>query len=188
MQGLYLLGYESGALHAKRQARSSCNGQLDWLVVADWFFTETALFWQAPDMKPEEINAEFFSCLLRSSTKRSVRSITPAVGFSGAKRLLNRPENVSLTLTSSMMLWAEIRRLYAAEGGACPDQVLKANFNYTIDGKPDLRALCWALNGYDVKTGRRCLVMGSSRPMARQLVVSGFSPATTTTTMHVWIP
>lgn len=34
--------------------------KLDWLLVADWFQTETSLFWCAPDMKPEEVQTEVY--------------------------------------------------------------------------------------------------------------------------------
>lgn len=137
------------AKHARRAM-----AKLDWLVVADWFFTETALFWQAPDMKPEEINTEVFF-LPAALIYEKIGSINNSGRWiQWREKAVEPPGECKSDFDIMMMLWAEIRRLYAAEGGACPDQVLKANFNYTIDGKPDLRALCWALNGYDVKTGR----------------------------------
>ena len=37
-----------------KHARKSM-AKLDWLVVADWFQTETSLFWAAPDMKAEDV-------------------------------------------------------------------------------------------------------------------------------------
>ena len=42
-----------------KHARNSM-AKLDWLVVTDWFFTETADFWRAPDMKPEEVKTECY--------------------------------------------------------------------------------------------------------------------------------
>ena len=80
-----------------------------------------------------------------------------------------------------MLLWKNIVELYKKEGGACPDQILKTNFDYTIDGKPDLRALCWALNGYTVGDGKLLKATASFRLTARPLAACGSSRATTTT-------
>ena len=50
-----------------------------------------------------------------------------------------------------MLIWEKLCELYRKEGGTCPDQILKTNMNYRINGKADLRALSWSLNGYTVK-------------------------------------
>ena len=60
-QGLLLLGHESDAIPPRTasNARHSM-ANLDWLVVADWFQTETSTFWEAPDMKPEDVKTEVY--------------------------------------------------------------------------------------------------------------------------------
>ena len=45
----------SNAKHARHAM-----AKLDWLLIADWFQTETSLFWCAQDMKPEEVRTEVY--------------------------------------------------------------------------------------------------------------------------------
>lgn len=68
------------------------------------------------------------------------------------EQAINPPGECKSDFEILSLLFERIQKLYREEGGACPDQVLKTHFSYKIDGKYDIRALCWALNGYDVNT------------------------------------
>lgn len=48
--------------HSTPNAKFARNAManLDWLVCADWFPTETATFWKAPDMDPAKIQTEVY--------------------------------------------------------------------------------------------------------------------------------
>lgn len=74
--------------------------KLDWLVVADWFLTETATFWEAPDMNPEEIQTEVYFLPAALIYEKRARLIIPVAGFSGERRRLNRRESASRTSRS----------------------------------------------------------------------------------------
>ena len=52
------------------------------------------------------------------------------------------------------MLWTKIVELYRKEGGVCPEAVLNVKWDYYVDGKIDPRPVSWALNGYEVATGK----------------------------------
>ena len=136
-----------------KHARQSM-AKLDWLVVTDWFYTETAEFWNAPDMKPEEIKTEcyFLPAALIFEKTGSINNSGRWIQW--REKSVEPPGECKSDFDQLMLLWGAIRSLYEKEGGACPDQILKTNMDYTIDGKPDIRALCWALNGYDVNTGK----------------------------------
>lgn len=143
-------------------AHSAANGthvrramaKLDWLVVADWFLTETALFWDAPDMKPEEIQTEvwFLPAALIYEKTGSINNSGRWIQW--REKAIEPPGECKSDFEMLSMLFERIQALYKAEGGACPDQVLKTHFSYKIDGKYDIRALCWALNGYTVADGK----------------------------------
>lgn len=141
-------------------AHSAANGahvrrsmaNLDWLLVADWFLTETATFWEAPDMDPEKINTEVFFLPAALIYEKTGSINNSGRWIQWREKAIEPPGECKSDFEMLSLLFERIRSLYEAEGGACPEQVLKANMRYMIDGKFDIRALCWALNGYDVKT------------------------------------
>lgn len=140
------------AANAKHVRHAMAN--LDWMVVADWFQTETSTFWEAPDMKPEDVKTEVYF-LPAALIYEKAGSINNSGRWMQWRQKAVEPAGEAKSDFEIMMdLWAHIRALYDKEGGACKDQILKANFDYTIDGKPDLRALCWAINGYECDSGR----------------------------------
>nr|WP_172135948.1 molybdopterin-dependent oxidoreductase [Adlercreutzia sp. ZJ473] len=136
------------APNASNVRRAMAN--LDWLVVADQVATESATFWKAPDMSPEEINTTvyFLPCALIYEK--------PGVILNSGRWLQYRYQAVEPWDEAKPdyemcdLLWTEICRLYEAEGGANPDPILKTKWDYYIDGKIDPRPVAWALNGYRV--------------------------------------
>lgn len=136
-----------------KHARNSM-AKLDWLVCADWFMTETATFWEAPDMDASKINTEVFFLPVALIYEKTGSINNSGRWIQWREKAIEPPGECKSDFEMMMLLWDEISALYRAEGGACPDQVLKANWNYRINGKADIRALCWALNGYDTKTGK----------------------------------
>lgn len=132
--------------------------KLDWLLVADWFQTETSLFWCAPDMKPEEVQTEVYF-LPAALIYEKIGSINNSGRWiQWREKAVEPPGECKSDFEMMMLIWDKLCELYRKEGGACPDQILKTNMNYRINGKADLRALCWALNGYTVKDQK--LILG----------------------------
>ena len=125
--------------------------KLDWLLVADWFQTETSLFWCAPDMKPEEVQTEVYF-LPAALIYEKIGSINNSGRWiQWREKAVEPPGECKSDFEMMMLIWEKLCELYRKEGGACPDQILKTNMNYRINGKADLRALSWSLNGYTVQ-------------------------------------
>ena len=125
--------------------------KLDWLLVADWFQTETSLFWCAPDMKPEEVQTEVYF-LPAALIYEKIGSINNSGRWiQWREKAVEPPGECKSDFEMMMLIWEKLCELYRKEGGACPDQILKTNMNYRINGKANLRALSWSLNGYTVK-------------------------------------
>lgn len=136
--------------------------KLDWLVVADQVITESATFWKAPDMKPEEIDTSvyFLPCALIYEK--------PGIIANSGRWLQWRYQAVEPWEEAKPdyemvdLLWKEVVRLYEEEGGANPDPILNTKWDYYVDGKIDPRPVAWALNGYNVK-GTECNTSSKSQ-------------------------
>lgn len=142
----------SSTANAKHARKAMAN--LDWLVVADWFLTETSTFWRAPDMKPEDVKTEVYF-LPAALIFEKVGSILNSGRWMQWRQKAVEPLGEAISdFEIIMKLQKRLVELYKEEGGPGAETILKANFDYHIDGKPDLRAVAWAMNGYDVRTGR----------------------------------
>lgn len=141
------------APNAGNVRRSMAN--LDWLVVADQVITESASFWNAPDMNPSEIDTTvyYLPCALIYEK--------PGIILNSGRWIQYRYQAVEPWDQAKPdyemcdLLWTAICDLYKKEGGANPDPILKTKWDYYVDGKIDPRPVAWALNGYRV-AGTEC--------------------------------
>ena len=141
------------APNAGNVRRSMAN--LDWLVVADQVITESASFWNAPDMNPSEIDTTvyYLPCALIYEK--------PGIILNSGRWIQYRYQAVEPWDQAKPdhemcdLLWTAICDLYKKEGGANPDPILKTKWDYYVDGKIDPRPVAWALNGYRI-AGTEC--------------------------------
>lgn len=159
--------------------------KLDWLVVADQVATESATFWKAPDMNPEEIDTTvyFLPCALIYEK--------PGIIANSGRWLQYRNKAVEPWDMAKPdyemcdLIWREVCRLYEEEGGANPDPILKTKWDYYVDGKIDPRPVAWALNGYRV-AGTECDTT-SAAPKTDLLPGYGGLKADGSTACAMWI-
>lgn len=141
------------APNAGNVRRSMAN--LDWLVVADQVITESASFWNAPDMNPSEIDTTvyYLPCALIYEK--------PGIILNSSRWIQYRYQAVEPWDQAKPdhemcdLLWTAICDLYKKEGSANPDPILKTKWDYYVDGKIDPRPVAWALNGYRI-AGTEC--------------------------------
>lgn len=154
MKGYFAWGMNPAHSTPNAKFAREAMSKLDWMVCADWFVTETASFWKAPDMKPEEIKTEVFF-LPAALIYEKIGSISNSGRWvQWRQQGILPPGECKSDFEIIELLFAKIRELYEKEGGVYPDPILKANMEYKIDGKYDLRAVCWAINGYTVNDGK----------------------------------
>ncbi len=154
MKGYFAWGMNPAHSTPNAKFARQAMANLDWMVCADWFVTETASFWKAPDMKPEDVKTEvyFLPAALIYEKTGSISNSGRWVQW--RQQGILPPGECKSDFEIIERLFAKIRELYEKEGGAYPDPILKANMDYRIDGKYDLRAVCWAINGYTVADGK----------------------------------
>lgn len=121
--------------------------KLDWMVVIDLWETETAAFWKRPGADPKAIQTEVFLLPAAAYTDRE-GSVTNSGRWVQWRHKATEPTGETrpdLWITNQIM--REVRRLYAAEGGAFPEPILNVAWNYG-DGTPDAEAIAREINGW----------------------------------------
>ena len=141
------------APNAGNVRRSMAN--LDWLVVADQVITESASFWNAPDMNPSEIDTTvyYLPCALIYEKPGIILNSSRWIQY--RYQAVEPWDQAKPDYEMCDLLWTAICDLYKKEGGANPDPILKTKWDYYVDGKIDPRPVAWALNGYRI-AGTEC--------------------------------
>ncbi len=121
---------------------------LDWLCVVDQVHTESATFWKAPDMNPEEIATEVYYLPCALIYEKIGTILNSGRWLQWRYKACEPYQEAKPDYEIVDLLWNEICRLYEEEGGANPDPILKTKWDYHVDGKIEPRMVTWALNGY----------------------------------------
>lgn len=182
------------APNAGNVRRSMAN--LDWLVVVDQVETESAGFWHAPDMNPEEIDTTvyFLPCALIYEKPGTIANSGRWLQW--RYQAVEPWDEAKPDLEICDLLWKEITRLYTEEAAdpatANPDPILKTKWDYYLDGKISVYPVCWALNGYrPASSDWSQLASGEAGALARGSVdlLSGYSEmaADGSTACAMWI-
>nr|WP_302392604.1 molybdopterin-dependent oxidoreductase [Eggerthella sinensis] len=145
------------APNASNVRRSMAN--LDWLVVADWVITESASFWNAPDMNPAEVNTTVYFLPAALIYEKPGIIVNSGRWLQWRYQAVEPWEEAKPDYEICDVLWKEIVDLYQQEGGANPGPIINTKWDYYVDGKIDPRPVAWALNGYkndgtDFKSGK----------------------------------
>lgn len=129
--------------------------KLDWLIVADWFETETASFWKAPGMDPSKVMTTVYMLPAALIYEKEGSLNNSGRWMQWRQKAVEPMGQCKSDFEILTRLFHRIAQLYKNEGGVNPEQVTKVNWNYrNPDGELDVKAVCHALNGYDTKSGK----------------------------------
>lgn len=128
--------------------------KLEWLVAVDWFETESATFWKAPDMDPATVETTVFMLPAALIYEKEGCIANSGRWLQWRYKALEPADEARADVEILTSLWKKFVELYSTEGGVNSDQILKTNWDYEVDGKGDARRAAQALNGYDVATGK----------------------------------
>ena len=153
IKGMFAWGQNPAVGGPMARAERKAMEQLDWLVTVDLFETETASFWQAPDVNPADIKTECF--LLPASYSYEKEG---TVTNSGRWIQYRWPAVDPLGQAQSDawiidQLVTAVQKLYR-QGGIFPDPVINCLWQYKQPGReePDIGAIALEINGYDTAT------------------------------------
>ena len=126
---------------------------LDWMVVADIWQTETANFWKRPGVNPADIKTEVFLLPALNSFEKE-GSVTNSSRWSQWRyKAADGPGAAQDDLWMMDYLARTLMDMYASEGGPNAEAITNLNWNYGLE-HPDVHAVAKEINGYDLTTGK----------------------------------
>jgi formate dehydrogenase major subunit len=126
---------------------------LDWMVVADIWHTETADFWKRPGVNPADIKTEVFLLPALNSFEKE-GSVTNSGRWSQWRyKAADGPGAALDDLWMLDYLARKLMDMYASEGGPNAEAITNLNWNYGLE-HPDVHAVAKEINGYDLTTGK----------------------------------
>jgi len=136
---------------------------LDWVVIGEVFHNETTDNWRRPGVDPKTIKTEVF---LLPSAYRAEKDGT--ISNSGRWHMWHYKAVEPLGMSRNMgemfvEMMNRVRGLYAKEGGAFPEPILKADYPETFDAE----AVARRINGFftaDAKVGDKDYKKGQLVP------------------------
>ena len=137
--------------------------RLKWKVVIDPFLLDSAEFWKAPDMKPEEIDTEVLYLPSTHWIERDGSFTNSGRWAQWKEKAIEPPAGVkSDTWILSELFW-RVKELYAKEGGAYHEPIRYMTWDYLNPRSPTLTELAKEINGRDLTTGKQLASFGQLR-------------------------
>jgi len=127
--------------------------QLDWMVVADMWHTETANFWHRPGVNPADIKTEVFLLPALNSFEKEGSITNSGRWMQWRYKCADGPGQAMDDLWMLDWLARKLRELYLNEGGPNAEAITQLNWNYGTE-HPDIHAVAKEINGYDLTTGK----------------------------------
>jgi len=153
IKGLFILGQNPAVGGPNSRMEKKAMENLDWLVAADLWETETANFWQGPEVTdPKKVKTEVFLLPAAGSVEKE-GSITNSGRWAQWRyKAVNPPGDAMDDLYILNGVFTRLRALYKKEGGKFAEPILNCAWNY--GEHPDPHAVAKEINGYDHGTGK----------------------------------
>jgi len=125
--------------------------KLKWLICADIWETDTSIFWKRKGVNPKNIKTEVFLLPMASSVEKEGSVSNSGRWAQWRYKAQNPPGQAIPDLDLLDKLMAELKALYAKEGGTFKDPILKSNWNFKhhpSDRECDPEIVAQEINGY----------------------------------------
>jgi formate dehydrogenase major subunit len=152
LEGLFAWGMNPACSGPNANKSRTAFEKLKWLVNVNLFDNETGSFWRGPGKDPKKIATEVFFLPCCTSIEKE-GSVSNSGRWMQWRYAGPKPQGHTLPDGDIFCEMAqEIRKLYAKEGGAFPDPVLKLGMEYWLEGHEfSPRKTARLLNGFFLK-------------------------------------
>jgi formate dehydrogenase major subunit len=183
MKGYFLFGQNPGGGGPNAGLHRAGLRQLDWLVVLDWFETESAVFWKSDPKgpSPSQIKTEVFFIPAAAAPEKEGTLTNTQRLLQWHDQAVDPPGDCRSDAWFVYNLGKRLKKLYAGSLHARDWPLLHLTWDYDFDqpkrlpggtisrieGEPDIEKILMEINGYktaemDPRTGRPRLVNGFS--------------------------
>lgn len=154
MEGFIALGFNPLLAGPDVPRLLEAMAQLRWKVVIDPFMLDSAEFWKAPGVNPEEVETEVLYLPSSHWIERDGSFTNSGRWAQWKEKAIDPPPGVrSDTWILSELFW-RVKELYGAEGGSYHEPILNLTWDYLNPREPTLAELAQEINGYDLTDGR----------------------------------
>lgn len=153
-----------GFIFAQNPAVSTPNLDLVWsglsnlemLVVGEIFETETAAFWQHPDLNPKEIQTEVILLPAAMAFEKPGTMTNSSRWIQGKPAAVPAPGKALPDGDIIYEIMHHIKKQYANSTDPKDKGILDLTWDYETDGQEgiDMELILKEMNGYDLKTGK----------------------------------
>ena len=152
IKGMIVMGQNPAVGGPNANLERKAMENLDWMVTADIWDTETSSFWKAPGVDPKKIKTEVFRLPAAASFEKE-GSITNSGRWAQWRyKAVNPPGEAIDDLSILSGIFIRVRDLYKKRGGKYPDPIVKLAWDYGEHPEPHVVAK--EINGYDLTTGK----------------------------------
>lgn len=135
--------------HSKKMLQALA--KLDWMVVVENFETETATFWKAPKeyggRDSKEVKTEVFMLPAANFAEKDGTFTNSARWLQWKWKAIDPPGEAKPDQEIIGSLVMKLKELYAKEGGAFADPVIKMAWEYSTPINPNLEEVAREING-----------------------------------------
>lgn len=155
IQGLFCVGQNPavGGPNAKKERKALT--KLKWMVVADIFECDSAVFWKSPGIDPKDVETEVFLLPTAASMEKQGTVSNSARWLQWRYAAQQPPGDARSDLKIFTHLVNKIKELYAGSTDPKDEPVLNLTWNY--GDPPSAEEVLKEIHGYDLKTGKPVL-------------------------------
>ena len=169
MKGYFLFGQNPGGGGPNAGLHRAGLRNLNWLVVLDWFETESAVFWKSDPHGPPpgSVKTEVFLIPAATSPEKDGTLTNTQRLLQWHSKAVDPPEDCRSDAWFVYQLGKRLRQLYTDSTDPRDQPLLSLTWNYDfdepeplpngtrsrIDGEPDMEKILQEINGYEFVSG-----------------------------------
>ncbi|HPC18007.1 MAG TPA: formate dehydrogenase-N subunit alpha [Candidatus Hydrogenedentes bacterium] len=150
IRGMFAWGMNPACSGANSNKTRQALAKLDWLVNVNIFPNETGWFWEDASLgiPPSNIKTEVFVLPAAASIEKQGSITNSGRWMQWRYKGADAPGDARPDGDIMNLIFAELRKLYASEGGQCPEPILNLRWDeYLHDGEIDAEAIAKDING-----------------------------------------
>jgi formate dehydrogenase-N alpha subunit len=164
IDGLISFGMNPVANGPNTKKMLNALGKLKWMILAENFETETAAFWKAKSLAGKDypevaeasaIGTEVFLLPAANFAEKDGAFVNSSRWLQWKEAAADPPGEARRDQEIIAQLFLKLREMYAKDGGANPEQVLRMSWDYAKPERPLLSEVAREVNGVDLTTAKQ---------------------------------